>query len=504
VTRTSLEHLFNPKTVCVIGASNRRNKVGAQVVTNLLSGKFDGKIFPINPKHETLFGLKTYKSIKNLGDAIDLAVITIPNSKVPAAIEDCVDENVKFAIIITAGFGEMQMYDEEGMELKDKILSTIKKGDLRVVGPNCMGIVSTQSRLVALMGLGYPPIRKKVNASIVSQSGTWMVTTMQAGGVHSLGFSKLVSSGNEIDLKFEDYVEYLGLEDQDTDIIMGFIEGLRKGRRFIKLVEEIEKPIILIKGGKTEGGRTTARSHTGSIAGSYDVCQAAFKQYGIIEVNSMVELVNYGKAFSIALAQVPPKLPNGNRVGIFSGGGGACVLMADDAEREGLVLAQLDPTTIEKLDEILPPYWPHRNPVDLVASWDFGSYSKVLKILLEDPNVDSVVARPPLGFSLMLESEEIRKFMEESPFATINVPIDLMNSFDLSVVSEVGRIAKRSNKLVIVPLGFASPENPKEFNLVRQLHKRGILVAPSPAAAMRILKKLREYNQYRQRKKSTQ
>ncbi|MHA1131627.1 MAG: acetate--CoA ligase family protein [Candidatus Helarchaeota archaeon] len=501
MTKVNLERLFNPRTVCVIGASNNRNKVGSQVLSNLLSGeKFAGKIFPINPKHETLFGLKSFKSIKEIREDVDLAVITIPNSKVPTAIEDCVDQNVKFAVIITAGFGEMQLYDTEGINLKEKILRIIRKTRLHVVGPNCMGIVSSPSRLTALMGLGIPPIHKKVNASIISQSGTWMVTTMRAGTIHSLGFSKLVSSGNEIDLKFEDYLEYLGLEDPDTQIIMGFIEGLRDGRRFIKLVEEIEKPIILIKGGKTEGGQNTAKSHTGSIAGSYQICQAVFKQYGVIEVNSMQELVDFGRAFSIALSRDPPKFPRGNQVGIFSGGGGACVLMADTVEQEGLVLAELTSTTIEKLNKILPPYWSHRNPVDLVASWDFSSYSRVLKVLLDDPNVDSIVARPPLGFSLAYENEDVMKYIQENSFATMNMPVDLMRGFDLSITHEMGRIAKQSSKPVIMPLGFYSPENPKEYEIIHQLHKRGILVTPSHSMAMQILRKLGEYFKSQQRR----
>ncbi len=494
-----LFYLFNPRTVCVIGASDNRNKVGAQVLTNIISAKYVGKIFPINPRADNLFGLKVYKSVNQLPE-IDLAIITIPNTKVPAALEECIAHNVKFAVVITAGFGEMREYDPEGAKLTDEIAHLLKKGSIHIVGPNCMGIVSTECNLLGLMGPGIPPGRQKVNASIISQSGTWGVTCMRAGHSHALGFSKFVSSGNEMDLKFEDYLEYLGLYDSDTQIILGFIEGLREGRRFLQLAQEIDKPIVLIKGGKTESGRKTASSHTGSLAGSQKIYEELFNQYGIIEANDLTELVDFGRALALSLASQPPKLPKGNRVGIASGGGGFCVLMADQAEFEGLEVAQLDPVTIGKLNEILPPYWPHRNPVDLVATWDFGSYSKVLKLILEDPNIDAVIARPPLGFSLFYESEDVQEFIKQNPVNTFNAPLSLIKGFDLSIVKEASRVARKSEKPVVVPLGFYSPENPIEYEIVRELYKRGIMVTPTSQMAARIIKKLSDYYQFRQKK----
>ncbi|TFG05169.1 MAG: acetyl-CoA synthetase [Promethearchaeota archaeon] len=501
MAKADLHYLFNPRNICVIGASSKRNKVGAQVFSNLIAGKFEGTIYPINPTHDVLLERKAFKSVKEINEALDLAIITIPAANVPAAIEECVEENVQFAVIITAGFGEMGGYDPAGVSLHTELMKILKKGTLRVVGPNCMGIVSTRAKLMGLMGLGFPPARRKVNASIISQSGTWGVRSLRAGAVSNLGFSKFVSSGNELDLKFEDYLEYFGLEDPDSQIILGFIEGLRQGKRFIKLLAEIEKTLVFIKGGKTESGKLTAKSHTGSIAGSVKIYDAIFKQYGVIEARDMTEMVDYGRAFSLIYSSDNPKNVRGNRIGVFSGGGGACVLMADDAEEEGLVLAELEPTTVQKLSTILPPYWSHRNPVDLVATWDFGSYSKVLKILLEDQNVDVVVAMPPLGFSLMYESEDIQTYIRENPVSSISVPADMIKSFDLSIVREIGRLSKKSEKLVVIPLGFYSPENPKEYELVRELHKRDVLVVPSPRAAMRIIRKLWEFSKRKEQKK---
>jgi len=499
MSKTDLQYLFNPRTVCVIGASDNRNKVGAQVLTNIIAARYTGQTFPINPHADNLFGLKVYKSLKALPE-IDLALITIPNVKVPAALEECIDHNVKFAVVITAGFGEMRDYDLEGAKLTDEITHLLKKSGIRIVGPNCMGIVSTECNLLGLMGPGIPPGRQKVNASIISQSGTWGVTCMRSGQSHALGCSKFVSSGNEMDLKFEDYLEYLGLYDSDTQFILGFIEGLRQGRRFVQLAQEIDKPIVLIKGGKTESGRKTASSHTGSLAGSQKIYEAMFNQCGVIEANDLNELVDYGRAFALALSFQPPKFPRGNRVGISSGGGGFCVLMADYAEEEGLEVAQLSPDTIQKLNEILPPYWPHRNPVDLVATWDFGSYSKVLKILLEEPNIDAVIARPPLGFSLYFENEEVQEFFKNNPVG-FNMPVDLLKGFDLSIVKESSRVAQKSEKLVVVPLAFYSPENPVEYQVVRELYKRGIMVTPTSQMAAKVVKKLGDYYQYRQKKK---
>lgn len=493
-----LEYLFNPQNVCVIGASKKQNKVGAQVLINVISVKFKGDIYPINPRHETLYGLKSYRSVKEIDKELDLAILTIPNVRVPEALEDCADQNVKFAVIITAGFGEMAQYDPIGVELKNSILHLLKSSNLHIVGPNCMGIVSSPCNLVGLMGFGFPPVRQKINASIVSQSGTWGITTLRSGTVHGLGISKFVSSGNELDLKFEDYLEYYG-NDSDTQVILGFIEGLRQGRRFVKLVQEIHKPIILIKGGKTQSGKETARSHTGSLAGSLDLYKAVFKQHGVVEVNNMSELVDFGKAFSLCLSDNSPKFPNGTRVGILSGGGGFCVLMADHADAEGLSVVQLDPTTLEKLNQILPPYWPHRNPVDLVATWNIGVYSKVLNILLEDPNIDAVIARPPLGFSLIYENEKVLEFIDQNPLSTLNVPKNIISGLDLSIAHDIGRLAQKSFKPVILPLGFYSPEAPKEYEMVHELHKRGVLVAPSGQTAARILRKLYEFQKYKQR-----
>lgn len=350
----NLHRLFNPNNICVIGASNKQNKVGGQVVTNLIACNYQGDIYPINPNHEKLFGLKAYANLKEIPGELDLAIITIPNFKVPAVLEECIEQNVKFAVIITAGFGEMVEYDPVGVKLREEILHLLKKGDMRVVGPNCMGIACTESNLVGEMGFGFPPARRKINASIVSQSGTWGITTLRSGTIHGLGFSKFVSSGNEIDLKFEDYLEYFGT-DPDTQIILGFIEGLRKARQFIEVVKKIEKPIILIKGGKTKSGRETAKSHTGSLGGSQELYEAVFAQHGVIEVSNMTELVDLGRAFTQCLSYDPQKFPRGRRVGLMGGGGGFCVLMADQAESEGLVLAPLDPSTIEKLSQLLPP-----------------------------------------------------------------------------------------------------------------------------------------------------
>ena len=465
---------------------------------NLISCKFQGAVYPINPKHDTLFGVKTYPSVKEIKGDLDLAIITIPNIKVPAALEECIAQNVKFAVIITAGFGEMVDFVPQGQELRNNILHLLKTSDIRVVGPNCMGVVSTESSMVGLMGLGFPPARQKVNASIVSQSGTWGITTMRAATVQGLGFSKFVSSGNEIDLKFEDYLQFFG-SDPDTQVILGFIEGLRQGRRFVELIKKIHKPIILIKGGKTEGGRAAAKSHTGSLAGSIELYEALFKQHGIIQVNNMPELVDMGRAFAQCLATNPPKFPKGKHLGLSSGGGGFCVLMADHAESEGLTLAKLDSTSIEKLNRLLPSYWPHRNPVDLVASWDFNTYPKVLKILLEDPNIDAVITRPPLGFSLMYESEDVLQFVKENQFSTINMPKEMIESFDMSMVRNIGRLAKRSTKPVVLPLGFYTAEGPKQYKIVRELLKHGVLVAPSGKIASRILYHLHEYYKYQQR-----
>lgn len=497
-----LHSLFNPKNVAIIGASNNQNKVGGQVLTNILIGGYEGQVYPINPKGEVIQNHQSYKSIREIPESIDLALITIPNINVPPVLEECIEENVKFVIIITAGFKEIGRFDKKGIELQEEVVRIANRsnGRTRLLGPNCMGIASTQTKLMALMGwLVIPPKigNDQLKVSITSQSGTWGVVTMRSASVHGLGFSKLVSNGNEADLKLEDFVEYFGLYDDDTDIILCFMEGLRNGKKFKKVATEIKKPIIVLKGGKTLAGSKAANSHTGSMAGSRQIYDSLFKQLGIIQAENSADLVDLGRAFAILMKY--DRMPKGRKTAVFSGGGGAGVLTADLCAEQGLELVKLSDETIEKLDQILPPYWPKSNPVDLVATGNFGAFTQVLKILCEDPNIDIILANLPLGISFQLKQPDIQEMFKKLP-RNIFKP-DIIEAFDESVIKSLTRIVKNTNKTVVCPSGLYSADLPFEPDVIRKVYNTGTLVVNSAWDAARLLKKVIEYCEYREKTK---
>ena len=494
-----LDLLFNPKNVAIIGASKNQTKVGGQVLTNMLLGGYIGKIFPVNPKGEVILDHQSYKSIKKVPESIDLAVITIPNVKVPPVLEECVEENVKFVVIITAGFKEIGPFNKHGIHLQNELLRIARKGKTRLVGPNCMGVASIQTRLLALMGWAVLPSKQAnedLKISITSQSGTWGVVTMRSASIHGLGFSKLVSNGNEADLKLEDFVEYYGLYDDDTDIILCFMEGLRNGKKFKKVAAEIEKPIIVLKGGKTLAGSMAASSHTGSIAGSRQIYDSLYKQYGIIQADNSTDLVDLGRALAVLLKN---KMPKGRRTAIYTGGGGAGVLTADFCAEAGLELAKLSDETIEKLNKILPPYWPKSNPVDLVATRNLGAFTQVLKILSEAPEVDIIIASLPIGISSSLKQPDIQSILKKLPKNLFKT--DVLEAFEQTMVSSLKRIAKHSNKTIVCPSSLYHADLPSEPEIIKKTYESGVMIVNSSWDAARLLVKIVEYCEYLEKKK---
>jgi len=314
----------------------------------------------------------------DLPETVDFVAIVVPYPDVPEIIQQCVARGIKAGLIITAGLGET---GEDGKKLEQEIVRTALDGGMRLVGPNCMGHFNTSNNFSTLrMGI---PI-KRGGVGVISQSGGFAMHILMSGLEAGAGFSKFVSVGNEADLHFEDFLEYLA-NDTETRVITGYIEGLRKGREFFRLASEItkRKPMVVVKVGKTPAGAKAARSHTSAIAGADEIYEAMFKQSGVIRVNEVDEL------FDIASALLRQPLPRGNRVGILTGGGGFGCVTSDACEKLGLDVAPLSPYTIEKLNKVLPDRWPHANPVDTVASGNV-TYPCIWP-LLEDENLDALL-----------------------------------------------------------------------------------------------------------------
>lgn len=493
---SQLKFLFNPKNIAIFGAGKDLNKVAGQVLLHLKLGNFEGNIFPINPKKETVFNIETIPRIKKISEQIDLAIMAIPRKNILPALEECVDENTRFIMILTAGYQETAHYDDDGLLLIQQYKNIIKNSETRIVGPNCMGIASTSSNLSALMGINLiPKSRDNLNMGFISQSGTWAAISLRCAVKHDLGVSKIVSTGNELDLTCEDFFEYLGLYDDTTQVIGAFIEQLRNGRKFIKICSEIEKPIVIIRAGKTEAGAKAALSHTGSISSSSRLYETVFKQVGIIEALSFSELMDYLRAF--ALFRAKNMMPKGNRVGIYTVGGGMGVITADICVEHGLDVINLTEKTIKKLNVILPPIWSHNNPVDLIATRDFTTTEKVLEILINAEEIDMIIPIVPFGIHHQMDK------LKEIP----NMPpkIDefyqkMLYAYHKSIVDHLLKYVKISTKPIILTTSLYSTDLPQQAEDISTLFNAGICVVNNISDAAKIFSKLLYFNEFQKKK----
>lgn len=374
----TFDYFFKPKAIAVIGASNDPLKLGYEVFKNLKDYK-DGKVYPVNVKDEVVQGVKAYKNVKDIPDEVDLAVVVVPKRFVKGTIVDCGEKGVKGIILITAGFGEV---DEEGKREERELVEIAHKYGMRIVGPNCVGIMNTHNSMNATFVMN----AKRGDIAFISQSGALGAGIIYKTVKEGIGFSKFVSIGNMADVDFSEFMEYLADTEEDKAIAL-YIEGLKNGRAFMEIAKRVtkKKPVIVLKAGKSESGARAASSHTGSLAGSYKIYEAAFKQSGIIVADTIDDMLSMGRAFT-------QPLPKGTRVAIMTNAGGPGVLTADEIDKRGLKLANLEEETIEGLRSFLPPMAAVKNPVDMIASARGEDYYKTAKLLLEDPNVDMLIS----------------------------------------------------------------------------------------------------------------
>jgi len=375
-----LKRLFNPESVAIVGASTHQGKIGHILVKNLLTYDYPGKIFPINPKASEILGLKAYSSLKNIPERVDLAIIAVKPVDVLETIKICGEKNIEAAIVISAGFKET---GPKGAKLEQELKKLAKENGVRILGPNCLGLIDTHSKLNASFATGMPEQGK---IGFFSQSGAMCVAILDWALGEKIGFSKFVSLGNKTDISEIDMLIALG-EDKNTKVILGYLEGVENGPAFIQVAQEVskKKPIVIIKAGVTSAGAKAVSSHTGSLAGSESAYQAAFKQSGVIRAKTINELFNY------ALAFVNQPLPKGPRVAILTNSGGPGIVAADACDQSALQLVRLNSETAEKLRSFLPPVASFVNPIDIIGDAHFDRYDHALKVLLEASNVDAVI-----------------------------------------------------------------------------------------------------------------
>jgi acetyl-CoA synthetase (ADP-forming) len=374
----TLDYFFKPKAIAVIGASNDPLKLGYEVFKNLKKYRA-GKVYPVNVKDEEVQEVKAYKNVKDIPDEVDLAVIVVPKRFVKGTVIDCGEKGVRGVILITAGFGEV---DEEGKREERELVEIAHKYGMRIVGPNCVGIINTRDDMNATFVMD----AKKGDIAFISQSGALGAGIIYKTVKEGIGFSKFVSIGNMADVDFSEFMEYLADTEKDKAIAL-YIEGLKDGRKFMEVSKRVtkKKPVIVLKAGKSESGARAASSHTGSLAGSWKIYEAAFKQSGVIIADTIDDMLSMARAFT-------QPLPKGRRVAIMTNAGGPGVLTADAIDRLGLKLANLEEKTIEELRSFLPPMAAVKNPVDMIASARGGDYYKTAKLLLQDPNVDMLIS----------------------------------------------------------------------------------------------------------------
>ncbi|MCL4371943.1 acetate--CoA ligase family protein [Candidatus Marsarchaeota archaeon] len=454
-----LNKMMNPKSVAIIGASQNTNKIGHIIMQNYISMGYGGKIYPVNVNAEdTILGHKAFKSVLDIKDSVDLAVIAIPAKFVPQSLEECGKAKVKSVIIVSSGFAETGNAD-----LQDAIVSIAKKYSLPVLGPNCLGVMDMYSRVDTMFLPSFKIDRPSIGGvSFASQSGAVGSTVLDLISHENFGLSKFISYGNAAVIDEADILNYLA-HDPTTKVIIFYIEGVKRGKEFIKVAKEATKlkPVIIIKGGTTPAGSQAAHSHTASLAGSHQAYEAVFEQFGFIKAQSLDEMLYFAKIF------VTQPLMTKNRIGVITNGGGVGVLAADSLYANGLQLAPLSDQSKSILRKVMPPIVNMTMPMDMAGDADDQRYAAAIDTLSNDPSIDALMV--------------IALFQTpgaDSRVAATIIKYGTQNKKPLVVVSPGGNYAEAHNNM---------------------MESSGVPVYPSPEDAAKALAALIKYSEYRSR-----
>ncbi len=407
MTKNHLENInaiFSPKSIAVIGASNREESVGRTLFSNILFSGYNGIVYPVNPKARGIMGVRAYRSIWDIPGEVDLAVAIVPNHYTPTIVEECGEKGVKAIIIITAGFKEI---GEKGAELERRVVESANKYGISLIGPNCLGIINTDPN-ISLNSTFVTGMLKKGNIAFISQSGALGVAALEYARKKNIGLSKFVSVGNKADINENQLLEWLK-NDPHTDVILLYLEDLKNPNRFIELARDVtdvnalSKPILVIKSGRTAEGAKAASSHTGALGSSDEAYESLFSQCGVLRVDTIEELFDYSMAFATQ------PLPKGNKVGIVTNAGGFGIIATDVAIKHGLKLSKFGKKATENMKNGLLPAANITNPIDVIGDAKVEHYTLALENVLSDKNVDSaiVITLPPPMISQKKVTEAI-------------------------------------------------------------------------------------------------
>jgi acetyltransferase len=375
-----LNKLFSPKSVAVIGASREKGKLGYTILANILKYGYRSQVYPVNPKGGKILNLKCYESVLQIKKSVDLAVVVIPAAVVPAVLQECGQKQIPNVIIVSAGFKEV---GGNGVELEAKTKAIAASYKINILGPNCLGVLDSVSKLNASFADG---MISRGKVAFFSQSGAICTAMLDWAKLHQLGFSRFISLGNKAGITENDLLEFLQ-NDRETEVVLGYLEGIADGRNFLEICREVvkKKPVIILKAGRSAAGQKAISSHTGSLAGSDEVIDAAFKQAGVIRANSLGELFSYAKLFS------SQPLIKGNSVAIVANAGGPSVMTTDFVAQSNLKIVKFSPATLRQLKKKLPPAAAIHNPVDVVGDARADRYQVALETVLADKNVRGVI-----------------------------------------------------------------------------------------------------------------
>ncbi len=399
--RLALDAIFTPNSVALVGATEKEGSVGRTILRNLISSPFGGTVYPVNPKRPNVLGIKAYPSVTAIPEEVDLAVIVTPAPTVPGIISECVDAGVKGAIVISAGFKET---GEEGAKLEQQILEHARRGQMRIIGPNCLGVMRPLTGLNATFA---STIARPGNVAFISQSGALLTAILDWSFKEVVGFSAFISVGSMLDVGWGDLINYLG-DDAQTRSIVIYMESIGDARAFLSAAREVSyvKPVIVIKAGRTEAAAKAAASHTGSLTGSDEVLDAAFRRSGVLRVDRISDV------FYMAEVLAKQPRPKGPRLTILTNAGGPGVLATDALIADGGELASISDETTAALNQLLPPHWSHNNPIDILGDADPERYAKSLETAGKDPNSDGllVILTPQAMTDPTQTAEQLKPF----------------------------------------------------------------------------------------------
>jgi acetyltransferase len=460
----SLEKVFNAKSVAIIGASKDETKRGYQTIRTLLDERYEGNIYPVNPKENSILGLKCYKNVNDIKGSVDMALIATPAKTIPFILEDCGKKKVNGAVILAGGFGEL---GEKGKQLEDEVVATAKKHGIRLIGPNTSGMLNLKDNL-NLVGLRDSP---KGDIALLTQSGNMALTLITEAKVKSRkGFTYYVGVGNEADIKFHEYLEFFR-RDPDTKAILMYVEGMRQGREFLQQAYKTtrDKPVILLKSGRSSTGKRSAGSHTGALAGISEVAKGAFERAGIIVIENSDELFPAAET----LSSLPP-IKN-NSVAVLADGGGHATIAADVLTDLGVDIPNLSEKTQERLRQILPGAASVPNPVDVAGGTDANPaiFAECARIILKDPAVGGLLIVGLFG-GYGIRFTESLSFLEED------------------AAHMMGKMVQKKNKPIVLHSLFSAAK-PHSLDLLRYY---GIPVYDSLDIASKCIGVLAEYGNY--------